>query len=160
MGLRLLPKIDQMTTLELQGQIAAAEVANAALRERVAALEKAHRQQRLSIFTLFMILIGALLLSQSSSQQVFSGRWWAIHDKQKHITAWFDDDGLQLKDAKGTVRVKLGLSPSGAPTLQFFDEQSHVRAQLFQYTDGSAYLMLWDKDGKGVRYPPSATPMP
>lgn len=149
---------------DFQEQLATVAMENAALKERVAALEQAgDRNKRwskariLGLVFMFVPLAG----SQYFLSQTFSGRWWSIHDRQDRISAWFDDTGLQLKDSKGTVRAKLGLSPGdGAPILQFFDERNQVRARLFQYTDGSAYLMLWDKDGKGVRYPPSTTPMP
>lgn len=149
-----------MVPHDFQVQLATIAMENAALKERVAVLEQADRRKRWAGGAV-VLAFSTVVLSQYFIRQTFSGRWWAIHDRQGHISAWFDDTGLQLKDAKGVVRAKLGLSiPGGAPILQFFDERNQVRAQLFQYTDGSAYLMLWDKDGKGVRYPPSATPMP
>ena len=149
-----------MVPHDFQVQLATNAMENAALKERVAVLEQADRRKRWAGGAV-VLAFSTVVLSQYFIHQTFSGRWWAIHDRQGHISAWFDDTGLQLKDAKGVVRAKLGLSiPGGAPILQFFDERNQVRAQLFQYTDGSAYLMLWDKDGKGVRYPPSATPMP
>lgn len=148
-----------MTSPGLQEQIIAAMQENASLKERMSILEKANRQQRRSRLILLFVFLG-YIFSQYFQSQTFSGRWWAIHDRQDRISAWFDDNGLELKDAIGTVRARLGLLTDGSPILQFFDKQSHVRAQLFQYTDGSGYLMLWDKDGKGVRYPPSATPLP
>lgn len=149
-----------MVPHDFQEQLATIAMENAALKERVTVLEQADRRKRWAGGAV-VLAFSTVVLSQYFIHQTFSGRWWAINDRQGHISAWFDDTGLQLKDAKGVVRAKLGLSiPGGAPILQFFDERNQVRAQLFQYTDGSAYLMLWDKDGKGVRYPPSATPMP
>jgi len=152
-----------MVPHDFQEQLVTIAMENAALKERVVALEQADRRKRWSWSRSIIVVLAlsTLALSQYFIRQTYSGRWWAINDRQGRISAWFDDTGLQLKDAKGVVRAKLGLSiPGGAPILQFFDERNQVRAQLFQYTDGSAYLMLWDKDGKGVRYPPSATPMP
>ncbi len=150
-----------MVPHDFQEQLATIAMENAALKERVAVLEQADRRKRWPGVVAVVLVFSTVVITQYFIRQTFSGRWWAINDRQRHISAWFDDTGLQLKDAKGVVRAKLGLSiPGGEPILQFFDERNQVRTQLFQYTDGSAYLMLWDKDGKGVRYPPSATPMP
>ena len=149
-----------MISPDLQEQLATIAMENIALKERLAVLEQADRGRRWSWVAL-MVLLATFALTHYFSRQTFSGRWWDIHDRQGHIRAWFDDTGLQLKDANGVVRARLGLSElGGAPILQFFDERSQLRTQLFQHPDGSAFLMLWDKDGKGVRYPPSATPMP
>ena len=148
-----------MVPHDFQEQLATIAMENAALKERLVALEQADRRKRWS-GVVAVLVFSTIVISQYFIHQTFSGRWWEIHDRQNRMSAWFDDTGLKLKDVKGVVRAKLGLSLDGAPILQFFDERNQVRAQLFQYTDGSAYLMLWDKDGKGVRYPPSATPMP
>lgn len=69
-----------------------------------------------------MILAVAFLISIVFTvvhTRTFSGRWMATHDKQDRISALWDDDGLELHDKTGTVRVKLGLSLDGSPYLQF-----------------------------------------
>lgn len=131
---------------------------HAIVRQKMAALEKAGRAHRRATLILSGLLIFSVALGLLTSK-TFSGRWLAVHDKQDHISAWWDDSGLELHDAGGVVRAKLGLLPDGSPYLQFFDKHHRLRSQLFLY-DGNGYLMLWDKAGKGVRVPPGAAPSP
>jgi hypothetical protein len=169
---------------ELKQLIAATAAENMALKERVEVLEKKSRTGRYSLFILSLLFLFAVYMD-TFFHTTFSGRWIAVHDREQHLRAWFDDEGLQLKDANGKERAKLGLSSNGAPYLHFFDEQHHiraqlyvdqdhgglqffdekpeVRAQLFMYPENggtSGYLMLHDKQGKGVRYPPPEKPLP
>jgi hypothetical protein len=130
---------------------------NLALKERVSLLEKRTKVRAVSLVTIAIVLFINIYLLQS--KQTFSGRWMAVNDRNGHISAWLDDTGLQFKDQQGRVRAKLGLFPGGDPFLQMFSEDGVMRAQLFIYPpDKAGYLMLWGKDGKGVRYPPSTVP--
>lgn len=143
---------------KLEKKLAEITAENIATREKLAALEKSnqgHWRAMLILLGLFVFytVIGLL------SGKTFSGRWLAVHDRQDHIRAWWDDTGLELHDADGVVRAKLGLFPDGAPYLQFFDQRHRLRSQLFLHDD-NGYLMLWDKNDKGVRVPPSAKPLP
>jgi len=163
---------------ELKNQIATVSVENISLKERVDVLEKATRGQRRATIILCVMAFFAVL-GYALGGKTFSGRWLAVHDKEGHIRAWLDDSGLELKDAKGNVRAKLddggltlkdakgnvraaiAVGPEGWPMLQVSDEQHKAHAELFLFpADGGAYLMIWDKDGKGHRYPPSKTLMP
>jgi len=128
--------------------------------ELKARLDKLGKERRRSWWVLLPVVVSLVIALSVIVMKPYDGRWWAIHDRDGHTTAWFDDQGLQLKDANGRVRAKFGLFPAGSPYLQFFDEANHIRAQLFVYTDGSGYLMTWDKNGKGARFPPSESPMP
>lgn len=131
---------------------------NISLEKRLRSLEEANKRHRRATLILSLVVLGFAIFALQS--KTFSGRWLAIHDRQDHISAWWDDEGLELHDASGTVRAKLSLAPDGSPYLQFFDRLHRLRSQLFLYTDGAGYLMLWDKNGKGTRFPPSNTPLP
>ena len=155
-----LKKGGPMTQSELEEKIATLTVEHQFLMTRISVLERIGWRLRMALVILGVILLAGAV-NHYLSRQVFSGRWWAVHDKQERITAWFDDQGLQLKDSHGAVRAKFGLVGSEeSPMLQFFDRKNQVRAQLFLYVDGSGHLMLWDKDGKNYQYPPGAADQP
>lgn len=148
---------------ELKQQVATASIENISLKERVDILEKKTNGTLRSIIAFGAMLAVYMTGSYFFMHSTFSGRWISTHDREGHIGAWLDDTGLELKDVNGNERAKLGLFPEGSPFLQFFDEQHNMRAQLFLYKDGGGtdgYLMLWDKNGKGVRYPPPEKPLP
>jgi hypothetical protein len=164
---------------ELKKQIATVSAENISLKERVDVLEQATRRRRWSRIILGVMVFSAVLGYAFVAGKTFSGRWLAVHDEEGHIRAWLDDSGLELKDAEGNVRAKLddggltlkdakgnvraalAVGPDGWPMLQVSDGEHKAHAELFLFPgDGGAYLMIWDKDGKGHRYPPSKTPMP
>jgi|GEM_PF-2635112 len=141
--------------LELRGMVGTIAIENAELKKRIAVLEKNNRQR---VYARLGFVLAACILAFAWFQlkHTFSGRWIEVHDRDAHISAWLDDTGLQFKDKQGRVRAKLGLFPEGSPFLQMFSEAGTMKAQLFIYPpDDAGYLMLWGKDGKGMRYPAS-----
>lgn len=139
--------------------VASMELENSTLKERIAALEKRMRPNRWLLGLVLLILVCTFAFLRWPTIQTFSGRWMATNDRDGHIGAWLDDTGLRFMDKQGRVRAKFGLFPGGSPFLQMFSEDGVMRAQLFIYPpDKAGYLMLWGKDGKGVRYPASLLP--
>ena len=131
---------------------------NGDLKEKLILLNRRVNATRLSL--LFILLMGFSYVFFQYTQKTFLVRWLAVNDKEGKMRGWWDQDGFEMTDKTGVVRAKLSLSLDGSPYLQFYNQKHEVRTQLFVYPDGSGYLMLWDKDGKGVRYPPSNVPMP
>ena len=145
---------------ELKEKLALISAENNNIREQMSSLQTTVKGTRTSLFKILIFLSITILFWSIIGKKTFSGRWFAVQDREEKIRGWWDEDGLELKDKIGVVRAKLGLFPDGSPYVQLFDQKHQLRSQLFVYPDGSGYLMLWDKYGKGVRFPPSNAPLP
>ncbi|MBI1215880.1 MAG: hypothetical protein GC185_08690 [Alphaproteobacteria bacterium] len=126
------------------------------LEDEVARLKRA----LVKISAIFLLLFAANVFLFSKTASV---RWIAINDRQGHIAGWWDAEGIRIKDAQGRDRLKIGMVGS-QPEVQLFDAQGKIKAQVFVYGEdkkpGEGYVMLWDKNGKGVRVPAPDKPLP
>jgi hypothetical protein len=134
------------------------------LETRLVEIEKKVRRLELARWSTMMglvLLAISWLISAAVRNPGADVRWLSVHDRDDRLRGWFDEEGVQLKDASGHARLKLGLYPDGSPYLQFFDREQRLRSHLSMYPpDGSMRLWFADKEGKWVIYPPNPGPMP
>lgn len=126
---------------------------------RIQALElqvsKLKRGLGMALIMSFVFFASIILVFSKTA----SVRWVGINDRDGKLAGWWDQDGLQIYDAKGDPRIKIGMV-GDEPSIQLFHTDKKMKAQAFVYPDGSGYVMAWDKNGKGERFPASKEPMP
>lgn len=129
--------------------------ANSAIFERLDKL--ARRYRRLKFFGILVLgLFGVILATQAyvvfrPHLPGYAGEALVVRDSQGNIRASLrgagDQVGLDLWDAQGRRRVKLGLGAGGAPGLAFYDQEQRVRAELNLGPDGEPKFTLRDQRG-------------
>lgn len=89
----------------------------AAVADRLAALERAHRRLRALVAALTLALLAALLLG-AGGDGVLTGRALKLLDAQGRLRLLLTaSTGVSFLDAAGRTRASLGLDPDGAPGL-------------------------------------------
>jgi hypothetical protein len=129
--------------------------ANSAIFERLDKLAGQYR--RLKFFGILALgLFGVILATQAyvvfrPHLPGYAGEGLVVRDSQGNIRASLrgagDPVGLDLWDAQGRRRVKLGLGAEGAPGLAFYDQEQRVRAELNLGPDGEPKFTLRDQRG-------------
>lgn len=97
----------------------------AAVADRLAALERAHRRLRALVAALTLALLAALLLG-AGGDGVLTGRALKLLDAQGRLRLLLTaSTGVSFLDAAGRTRASLGLDPDGAgPALNGADSRA------------------------------------
>lgn len=129
--------------------------ANSAIFARLDKLARQYRRLKV-VGILILGLFGVILASQAYVvfRPYFPGsaeEALVVRDPHGNIRASLKSAGdqvrLDLWDAQGRRRVKLGLGAEGAPGLAFYDQDQRVRAELSLGPDGEPKFTLWDQRG-------------
>src|SRR5713226_4300547 len=124
--------------------------------ERVNRLEREFRRRGIAVTVACIVLAGAFLLGQVAPQkEALTGDSFVLRGPGGDTSATLASapDGtphLQFFNVfsrqKQTPVAELGVDRSGSPSLVFWDEDRHLRAELRLAGDGSPSLTLRDKN--------------